>query len=171
LPAGTTTRLVERLARSVESTGADTVVFLGDFLHSKAGRAPRTLERFAAWRDGCGGLKLRLVRGNHDARAGDPPVEWGFDCVEEGEVAGPFVLAHHPGALVGGYALSGHIHPAVYIAERAGPGMRLPCFWMARDYAVLPAFGEFTGTAVVEPEAGDRVFVVADDEVIEVRRR
>ncbi len=170
LPGGTTTRLVDRLARSVEETGASTVVFLGDFLHSKAGRAPRTLERFAAWRSACRGLRLRLVRGNHDAHAGDPPDEWGFECIEEGEVAGPFVLAHHPGALAGGYALSGHIHPAVHIAERAGPGMRLPCFWLAQHHAVLPAFGEFTGTAVVEPGADDRVFVVADDEVIELRR-
>jgi hypothetical protein len=32
--------------------------------------------------------------------------------------------------------------------------------------AVLPAFGEFTGLALVEAGAGDRVFVVAEGEVI-----
>jgi hypothetical protein len=35
---------------------------------------------------------------------------------------------------------------------------------------VLPAFGSFTGTCVVEPAADERVFVVADSEVIEVTR-
>jgi hypothetical protein len=33
---------------------------------------------------------------------------------------------------------------------------------------VLPAFGAFTGSAVVRPRAGDQVFVVADDEVMRV---
>jgi hypothetical protein len=33
---------------------------------------------------------------------------------------------------------------------------------------VLPAFGAFTGTADVQPVPGDRVFVVAGDEVVEV---
>jgi len=34
---------------------------------------------------------------------------------------------------------------------------------------VLPAFGEFTGTYTVQPTSGDRVFVVADDRVIEMK--
>jgi hypothetical protein len=33
---------------------------------------------------------------------------------------------------------------------------------------VLPAFGEFTGGASIEREAGDRVFAVADELLIEV---
>jgi hypothetical protein len=33
---------------------------------------------------------------------------------------------------------------------------------------VLPAFGEFTGVAVADVEAGDQVFVVAGDEVLPV---
>jgi hypothetical protein len=34
--------------------------------------------------------------------------------------------------------------------------------------AVLPAFGSFTGLGMVTPEEGARVFVVAEDEVVEV---
>ncbi|HEX6635414.1 MAG TPA: DEAD/DEAH box helicase, partial [Usitatibacter sp.] len=52
LPSGTTTENVERLGRAIDRTGARHVVFLGDFLHSAEARAPRTLERFAAWRAG-----------------------------------------------------------------------------------------------------------------------
>ena len=44
--------------------------------------------------------------------------------------------------------------------------MTLPCFYFGRDYALLPAFGEFTGTAVVRPRAGEGVFVLAGDEVV-----
>ena len=34
--------------------------------------------------------------------------------------------------------------------------------------AVLPAFGSFTGMGMIRPEVGDRVFAVAEDEVVEV---
>jgi uncharacterized protein len=33
---------------------------------------------------------------------------------------------------------------------------------------VLPAFGAFTGSAVVRPSAGDQVFVIAEEEVLKV---
>ena len=168
LPSGTTTENVERLERLVARTQARRVVFLGDFLHSAAGRAPRTLARFAAWREARREIGITLVRGNHDARAGDPPEEWKFDVIDAGERRGPFVLNHEPGAARGGgYALAGHIHPAVRL-HGADASLRLPCFWFAARYGVLPAFGAFTGTAVVRPRRGDQVFVIADDEVLRV---
>jgi hypothetical protein len=34
---------------------------------------------------------------------------------------------------------------------------------------VLPAFGEFTGTAEVDVDAGDRVWVIAEGVVLPVR--
>ncbi len=167
LPAGTTTQAVTRLAACVEATRAERIVFLGDFLHSKAARAPRTLARFAEWRSEYSHLSLVLVRGNHDDHAGDPPPEWGIRCVDEGESLAPFILAHFPGALVGGYALCGHLHPAVRLSDGAD-GLTLPCFWMRPDHAVLPSFGEFTGSAPVRPVKGDRCFVVAGDRVLAV---
>jgi hypothetical protein len=48
-----------------------------------------------------------------------------------------------------------------------GRALTLPCFYFGRDYALLPAFGEFTGTAVVRPRTGERVFVLAEGEIIE----
>jgi hypothetical protein len=47
-------------------------------------------------------------------------------------------------------------------------GLHLPCFHFGAAVGVLPAFGGFTGTHVVQPSPGDRVFVVADDLVREV---
>jgi len=168
LPAGTTSENVERLDRAVGRTRSSRVVFLGDFLHSAAGRAPRTLARFASWREQRRELELTLVRGNHDAHAGDPPGEWGFRTIDAGERLGPFVLNHEPGAVRGGYALAGHTHPAVRLSDRGGETLRLPCFWFGTRFGVLPAFGSFTGTAVVSPRRGDQVFVIAEDEVLKV---
>jgi DNA ligase-associated metallophosphoesterase len=168
LPSGTTTENVERLGRAVDKTRASRVVFLGDFLHSKEGRAASTFGRFDEWRSARRGLELTLVRGNHDKKAGDPPEAWGMRCIEAGEPLGPFILNHEPGASRGGYALAGHIHPAVRLSASGEKSLRLPCFWFGSRFGVLPAFGAFTGNAEVLPRKGDQVFVIAEHEVLQV---
>ena len=167
LPAGTTGENVDRLGRAIDKTRAKRVVFLGDFLHNADSKAAATLARFGNWRAARGTLELTVVRGNHDRKAGDPPMEWKIHCAEPGEALGPFVLNHEPGAARVGYALAGHIHPAVRLSGD-GESLKLPCFWFGARCGVLPAFGAFTGTAEVLPRKGDQVFVVADDEVIRV---
>jgi DNA ligase-associated metallophosphoesterase len=169
LPPGTTSEHVDRLGRAIDKTGATRVVFLGDFLHAKESRAENTLARFARWRAEREDLEITIVRGNHDRKAGDPPPEWGARCIDAGERVGPFILNHEPGASRGGYALAGHIHPAVRLSSE-GESLRLPCFWFGANHGVLPAFGAFTGSAEVRPRRGDLVFVIAEDEVLEVSR-
>ncbi len=169
LPPGSTTNALSRLDECLASTQAERIVFLGDFLHSRDARATETFARFAGWREQNAALELILVRGNHDAHAGDPPVGWNINCINEGEALGPFCLAHHPEPDLRGYVLSGHVHPAVRLQGRANDSLRLPCFWFGAYVCVLPAFGEFTGTYTVQPKSGDRVFVVADAQVIEMR--
>lgn len=168
LPSGTTTENVERLGRAIDKTGATQVVFLGDFLHSAQGRTASTFGRFGAWRDARKSLALTIVRGNHDKKAGDPPDAWDVKCIEAGERLGPFVLNHEPGASRGGYALAGHIHPAVRLSASGEKSLRLPCFWFGSRCGVLPAFGAFTGSAEVLPRRGDQVFVIAEQEVLQV---
>jgi DNA ligase-associated metallophosphoesterase len=168
LPSGTTAENVERLGRAIDKTGAKQVVFLGDFLHSATGRTQSTFERFAAWRESHKAVDLTLVRGNHDKKAGDPPEGWGMRCIEAGETLGPFILNHEPGASRGGYALAGHIHPAVRLSAFGEKSLRLPCFWFGSRFGVLPAFGAFTGNAEVLPRRGDQVFVIAEQEVLQV---
>jgi metallophosphoesterase superfamily enzyme len=101
-------------------------------------------------------------------KAGDPPEAWGARCIEAGEELGPFVLNHEPGASRSGYALAGHIHPAVRLSARGESSLRLPCFWFGSRYGVLPAFGAFTGTAEVLPRRGEQVFVIAEAAVLQV---
>ena len=168
LPRGTTKDNVARLDRAIEKTRAKEVVFLGDFLHSAQGRTPTTFATFAEWRARRHGVALTLVRGNHDMKAGDPPAEWQVRCVEAGEAASPFVFNHEPGPSRSGYALSGHIHPAVRLSAAGEKALRLPCFWFGARYGVLPAFGAFTGSAEVLPRQGDQVYVIAEQDVVKV---
>ena len=169
VPRGTTAEGLARLDRAIARMAPRRVVFLGDYLHAREGRAPETLRALADWRAANRDLDIVLVRGNHDRRAGDPPAEAGVRCVDAPLHEKPFVLAHHPGTSDDGYVLAGHLHPGVHLF---GPGRmreRLPCFWLGRAGAVLPAFGDFTGLADVTPEGGDRVYAVTRDEVVEVR--
>jgi len=105
------------------------------------------------------------VRGNHDANAGDPPAEWGFEVVDGPLALGPFALAHHPHPVAGAYVLAGHVHPAAVVGGRSFDRVRLPCFHFGAVLGVLPAFGDFTGSHVLPRAEGDRVFVIAGDEV------
>lgn len=171
VPRGTTTGTLARLDTIMQRLSPGRLVFLGDFLHAAEGRAPETLRVLNEWRERHAAVEMTLVRGNHDARAGDPPRELEIKCVTAPLPDPPFVLDHHPRASGDGYVLCGHIHPAVRLTGPGRQGSRLQCFWFGRQIGVLPAFGEFTGLADVDVQDSDRVFVVADDDVIEVAAR
>ncbi|HEX2210739.1 MAG TPA: ligase-associated DNA damage response endonuclease PdeM [Longimicrobium sp.] len=167
VPGGTTTETLARLARAVERTGAVSIIFLGDFLHAKAARAAKTLDALSAWRRAHPHLHLTLVRGNHDAHAGDPPEELGIRCVDGPLHARPFAYAHHPQPAPACYVLAGHVHPSVTLRGAGRQRQRLACFHLGPSVGILPAFGEFTGTADVAVAPGDRVYVVAGGQVVE----
>jgi uncharacterized protein len=168
IPQGGTADDLARLDRALRRTGARRLALLGDLLHARAGRAETLLEQIGSWRARWPDLDILLIRGNHDRGAGDPPPEWGFRCVDEPFAAAPFVLRHHPRASPDGYVLAGHTHPAVRLRGAGRQQLRLACFWFGPHVGVLPAFGGFTGSAVVSPAAEDRVFAVAGDEVLSV---
>jgi metallophosphoesterase superfamily enzyme len=108
-------------------------------------------------------LKAILVRGNHDKRAGDPPAKLDIECVDAPYEFAPFILAHHPARYDNGYVLCGHVHPGIWIPY-AG---KVPCFAFSEHTAILPAFGDFTGLALVGPD-DHTIYAVADNEVCRI---
>ena len=166
VPGGTTAENLERLTRLVARTGAERMVFLGDFFHARSGRAPRTLDALAAWRAAHSALDLLLVRGNHDRHAGDPPPGLDIACVDGPFPAPPYAYAHHPEPAPACYVLAGHVHPSVTLRGAGRQRARLPCFHLGPRVGILPAFGGFTGTADVPVAPGDRVYVAAAGEVV-----
>lgn len=166
VPEQTTATTLTRLTKAVERTTATTILCLGDLLHALSGRTPAALEAVSTWRDQHRQIHFLLVRGNHDTQSGDPPGHWDIRCVDEPWDFGPFAWRHRPAVTPGKYTFAGHIHPAVSLNGRGRQQLTLPCFHLGAQIGLLPAFGEFTGTALVRPVAGDRVFVVADERVI-----
>jgi DNA ligase-associated metallophosphoesterase len=161
VPHGTTADTLQRLDALVQRWSPERLVVLGDFLHSARARAPGTMDTLAGWRRQRAALPITLVRGNHDDRAGDPPVALGIEVVDGPLHVDGLALAHEPRPEPGEHVLGGHLHPCV----RLGTGfdrLRLPCFWLGREVTVLPAFGAFTGMHPVQPADGDAVVAIAD---------
>jgi len=161
LPRGVTAADLARLSRLLAYTGAHRIVVLGDFLHARKGRVPALDTAVAAWRAAHPSVAITLVRGNHDAHAGDPPAAWNIDCVTAPCALAPFIACHEPAAPPSGYALCGHVHPGVRLSGSGEETARLPCFVLGRRHAVLPAFGRFTGLAVVARAPGVRLVAIA----------
>ncbi len=162
VPEATTTGTLDSLTAAIAETGAREVVFLGDFLHSARSHARQTLQALHDWRERHADLRLTLIRGNHDARAGDPPASLLIRVLDEPFRLGPFALCHHPHPVPGAYVLAGHWHPCISVAGRAFERLRLPCFWLGNEVGVLPAFGSFTGMHRIDVRPGDRIFALAD---------
>lgn len=168
VPGGTTAETLRRLSQAVERSGARRLIILGDLIHAQSGRSPKALATFYAWRQANAHLEIMLVRGNHDYHAGDPPSEWAVACLDAPVVDPPFVYVHEPQQSPLGYTLAGHLHPAARLNGRGRQSLKLPCFHLGQHGAVLPAFGDFTGSSIVRPAAGDRVHVIAGNDVIDV---
>lgn len=155
---------LSRLSLLLRTTAASMLVILGDLYHAPGGAtSPATLAALRAWRDGHPDLRITLVRGNHDARAGAPPEALGLDVVPEGTPLGPFVLRHRPADDPRGYVLAGHRHPGVRLTGPGDDRLRLPAFVLGPRRAVLPAYGALTGLDLRVAVRGDRVFAVADE--------
>jgi uncharacterized protein len=164
IPPGSNRESLDRLSQALESTKAERLVILGDLLHSATARNPDTMASLSAFRARHRQVTMQLIRGNHDDRSGDPPTELSIECLDPPHCQGPFALCHEPTAVANGYVLAGHVHPGLRL-KGGVDSARVACFWLGERCAVLPAFGAFTGTWIVTPQAGDRLYPVAEGQV------
>ena len=166
VPVGTTRYDLDRLAELIILLQPRQLVILGDLIHSAKSKSRHILQQLHQWRDGFASLKIRLIQGNHDRRSGDPPEELKIDRIQDEYRVGDIVFSHQPCGHTGGYTIAGHVHPAVILEGKARRHERFPCFYISPHYAILPAFGSFTGHHLIQPSAGDRVYIVSEDQVI-----
>ena len=172
VPSGTTHETLSAITQDLKTTGAQHLIFLGDFLHSRHAHAAATQTTVQAWREQHAELAITLVRGNHDDRAGDPPPSLRFEIVDEPYLLGAFALCHHPQKIAAHYVLAGHWHPCITLQGKGRDRLRLPCFWMGdaaqHPLGILPAYGSFTGMHPIELRDADDVYAIAGDVVRKV---
>jgi DNA ligase-associated metallophosphoesterase len=168
VPGGSTSHDLILLGELLNLTQSRSLYILGDFFHAKAGLTAETIKQFSEWRQSLHHLDIVLIKGNHDRFAVRLPAGLGIDRMESRVERGDILLQHTPEIVAGKYVLAGHLHPAVQLFSAGRIKQKLPCFFFGKEYAILPAFGSMTGTATIKPREGDRIFVIAEDEVIPV---
>lgn len=158
---------IEKLTALLVDFSPKRVLFLGDLFHSDYNT---NWEEFGALIKQFTSISFELVPGNHDVLDEAEYLKFSILVHPESLVIPPFYLTHHPQETFpeGYYNLVGHVHPGVRLRGAGRQSLRLPCFFFGRQQGILPAFGGFTGHMTLNPRKTDTVFVIVDDEVLEV---
>jgi uncharacterized protein len=169
VPGGSLADDLGRLDTALARHPTQRLILLGDLLHARESLAPEVIETVAHWRDTWDDIEIILVRGNHDRHVRALPDVWRMTEIRGELIEAPFVLRHTPADSEAGYVLAGHIHPAVELRGKGRQILRVPCFWFGSKTGLLPAFGTFTGVAVVHPKADDTVAGVVENKLLALK--
>src|ERR1700742_3655964 len=135
------------------------LLVVGDLFHS---RENKELALFLKWRDDFPDLGIHLIQGNHDILHESWYAKAAIELSWETLRVGPFSFVHDIEDLdpdsAESYYFSGHLHPGIRIRGLGKQSLQFPCFYFGSDYAVLPAFGRWTGTVSIDPAPQDNVF-------------
>jgi DNA ligase-associated metallophosphoesterase len=114
-------------------------------------------------------ISFELVLGNHDIMSERQYERKNIKVYDELTIDN-FLFTHHPLDNIPEnlYNMSGHIHPGVHLRGKGRQSVTLPCFYFGERQAFLPAFGKFTGLAMIAPKKDDRIYVVADNKILSV---
>lgn len=137
------------------------ICFLGDLFHSYINTEWNLFEHWISKQT----AKVILITGNHDIIS-----DYKYEALEISLgtelILDDFLLTHHPEERDGLFNFCGHIHPGIRLQGLAKQSLKLPCFYCKPQQMIVPAFGEFTGVYILEPEETDKVYVMTDKEVI-----
>lgn len=151
---------LHRLLTQIQYFQPRQLLIVGDLFHS---RENQELTLFRRWREDLPHIEVRLIKGNHDILEEDWYTAAGI-TVHNGQLhIGAFGFIHDIAEYAhckDHYCFSGHIHPGVWISGMGKQALRFPCFYFGEDYAVLPAFSRFTGTASIDPSPNAHVFAI-----------
>lgn len=160
---------LQRLVADIQFYKPLKLIIVGDLFHSHS-----NLEHdlFLKWRNDLLHIEMHLVMGNHDILKKEWYTEASIIVHDCSLTIGDFVFTHDISCLEQleqKYYFSGHIHPGIVMRGVGRQSLTLPCFYFNKQFAVLPAFGKFTGTFNLAPQQGDHVFVLAKNSVIQIQ--
>jgi len=144
------------------------VVIVGDLFHSVDNKEH---DLFIRWRKDILQYPIALVKGNHDILEREWYEQAAITVVEEQLSIGAFIFAHDITKDISSgtsYIFSGHIHPCIVISGKAKQALRFPCFYFGSQYAVLPAFGRFTGMHAITSKKNENVFAIVENKILPV---
>lgn len=170
VPGKVNTSNIDRMDELVREIEPEHLIILGDLFHS---RANKEWQQFQNWRKKQPKLEVSLVIGNHDILPDNVYHSSHINLFKRLTID-PFLLIHDLNelnskkAINGKYILSGHIHPAVKLRGKGRQSMKLPCFYFGKREGILPAFGQFTGTHIIEPGQGEKIYTIAESRILDL---
>jgi len=160
---------LRRMGNLVDTYKPDRVFILGDLFHSEVNRE---WLQFEEWLSAHSKPQYHLITGNHDILHSS--------FYEQAEISTHKTLTenglrftHHPSrdsTPETDYNLCGHIHPGIRLKGTGRQALTLPCFYLSGNQIILPAFGEFTGLFTLKIEDAEKVYAIANNEVISLKK-
>ncbi len=167
VPGGISEATLSKLMHNVDNSAAERLLVLGDLLHATPHHNELWQPLLSTLLAERSTLSVQVIIGNHDSKQARDNVQanlqWHHSLPDP-----PFVFTHEPVTHHTSYVIAGHIHPVHRLKSGRHHSLRTPVFWFRQSYAVLPAFGEFTGGHPIKREPQDRVFMIGQDQVAEV---
>ena len=157
---------LQKLSHDINYFNPKQIIIVGDLFHSVA-NAENII--FAAWRNKFENIPFVLVQGNHDVLAKIWYTNANIAVVKDVLVIKNFSFVHDvKEPLKDTYTFCGHIHPGITLKGKGKQSITLPCFYFKNNYAILPAFGYFTGLMVQKIKKNECAFAIANGEVVAV---
>jgi DNA ligase-associated metallophosphoesterase len=153
-----------RLQQLITAYNPVQIIIVGDMFHSKENN---DVNYFKLWRQQFAHISFKLIKGNHDILSDQLYEAMNLEVYDTYSIK-EIHFAHEPCMDNEGYTFSGHLHPGFAVAGAGRQYLRLPCFYFGRSCSILPAFGKFTGLAMLQPEEDEAVFVIAENTVLKV---
>jgi uncharacterized protein len=148
------------------------LLIAGDLFHSQVNKE---MDLFLKWRNDIFGIKIELIKGNHDILSKKFYQEAAIQTTDDQLQVKNFCFTHNihlhcDNGITGNknYTFSGHIHPGIQLNGIGKQSLYFPCFYFGKDYAVLPAFSEFTGLSKMEDTGNDTIFAITGNEIIKI---
>lgn len=152
---------LSKLTHLIITLEVKTIIFLGDLFHSDHNQEFLWFEDWANRMD----VHMILIEGNHDVH-GIEELQLDKLQIQPSLEIGPFVFTHIPLEEKSvKYNIAGHIHPGITLKGKGRQSLRLPCFWFGKHQAILPAFGNLTGTYKMKTHQA-KVYAIVENEVI-----
>ncbi|MBA3957986.1 MAG: ligase-associated DNA damage response endonuclease PdeM [Parachlamydiaceae bacterium] len=167
VPEGALETDLQRINSLIQTFNAQRCIIVGDLFHARSGFTASSLLQIE------NGLKalpipLDLVLGNHDRSLKHISTEnWNMHIHPESLLIPPFAFTHEPKSLENFYTWSGHIHPYILI-KHLKTHLRLPCFVLKENYAILPAFGSFVGGKSISKDPKASLYAIYENNVIKL---
>lgn len=152
----------------INSLNPKNLYFLGDLFHSDWNGQWEILMSFL---EEFPEVSFHLVQGNHDILSPQFYQDRPIQIHQQPVLLDQLILTHEPLEQIpmGFLNLCGHIHPGIRLKGLGRQSVRLSCFFLENNCLILPAFGNFTGLAIIKPRPSSKIYGITPEKVIPIQ--